>query len=40
MQDEHIVLPENMTEDMLGFLLEWFQASHKRPDVRALMSHT
>ena len=25
MQDEHTALPENVTEDIPGFLLEWFQ---------------
>jgi len=39
-QDEHPALPENVTEDMQGFLLECFQKDpQKRPDARALLRH-
>ena len=40
MQDEHPALPENLSEDMQGFLLECFQKDpQRRPGARALLRH-
>ena len=40
MQDEHPALPDNVTEDMQGFLLECFQKDPQwRPGARALLRH-
>ena len=39
MQDEHPALPETLTGDTQGYLLECFQKElHKRPDAEALLS--
>ena len=40
MQDEHPALPDNLSEDMQGFLLECFQKDpQRRPGARALLRH-
>ncbi len=40
LQDEHPALPENVTEDMQGFLLECFQKDpQRRPGAKALLRH-
>ena len=39
-QDEHPALPDNLSEDMQGFLLECFQKDPQlRPGARALLRH-
>ena len=38
MQDEHPALPDNLSEDMQGFLLECFQKDpQRRPGARAML---
>lgn len=40
LQDEHPALPENVSGDMQGFLLQCFQKDpQKRPGARALLRH-
>ena len=40
MQDEHPALPDNLSEDMQGFLLECFRKDpQRRPGARALLRH-